>query len=333
MNAQATAPTTMTAWAQHHYGGPETVESRTIDVPAPAKGEVLLKVCATSINAGDIRVMRGDPMLVRAVFGLRRPRVGVRGMDVSGTVISTGPGVDDWSVGDEVVGQLPGGGLAPYVIAPVKRLVRRPATVSAALASTLPIAGGTAWQALESTGVRAGSRVLVIGASGGVGTFAVQLAALRGAEVWALCGPRNSALVEALGAARTFDSRSTDLAAFDAASFDQIIDIVGTTPLPTLQRRLREGGALSMIAGTGGRVFGPMGRILQAGARSIGSPRKLKALTAMPKREVLAELVQLVADGKLMPVVEREYPMHEADDALRHVDAGHTVGKVVVLAE
>ncbi|MBF0672373.1 MAG: NAD(P)-dependent alcohol dehydrogenase [Salinibacterium sp.] len=332
MNAQATT-TTMTAWAQSQYGGPETVASRTVQVPAPGKGEVLLRVRATSINAGDIRLMRGDPMLVRAIFGLRRPRVPVRGMDVAGTVIATGAGVDDWSVGDEVVGELPGGGLAPYVIAPVRRLVRRPGTVSPSLASTLPIAGGTAWQALESAGVRTGSRVLVIGASGGVGTFAVQLAALRGAEVWALCSPPNSALVESLGATRTFDSRGADLATFDAASFDQIIDIVGTTPLATLQRLLREGGALSMVAGTGGRVLGPMGRILEAGVRSIGSSRKLKALTALPKQEVLAELVQLVADGTLTPVIEREYRMPEAVDALRHVDAGHTVGKVVVLAE
>jgi NADPH:quinone reductase-like Zn-dependent oxidoreductase len=240
------------------------------------------------------------------------------------------------AVGDEVVGELPGGGgLARFAVAPAGRLVARPAALDPVLAAALPIAGGTAWQALERAAVSAGRRVLVIGASGGVGTFAVQLAALRGAEVWALCGERSRGLIEELGAAHVSDYHRVqpDSAELPAASFDAVIDIAGTAPLGALRRLVREGGSVVLVAGEGGRVLGPIGRIAAASLRSIGSQRPLRPLAAVAKPRVLAELLELTAAGRLRPVIERTFPFAEARAALGHVDEGHTVGKVVVLAE
>lgn len=328
----AAPPRTMTAWRQHRYGGPETVAAETIDVPAPGAGEVLLRVAATSLNSGDVRLMRGEPLLVRTVFGLRRPKNLGRGMDVAGTVVALGPAVDAVAVGDEVVGELAGGGLAPYVVAPVERLVRRPAEVTAVAASALPIAGGTAWKALDLARVETGARVLVIGASGGVGTLTVQLAVERGIAVWALTGARTQTLVEQLGAERTFDYRvvGPDSAELSGQAFDAVIDIAGTAPLRSLQRLVRPGGSVVLVSGHGGRVLGPVGRILRSLALSRRAAR-LVPLSATPDTAVLGALLQLVATGRLAPVIERTWPLSEAGDALAHVDAGHTVGKVVVV--
>ncbi|MFK4834708.1 NAD(P)-dependent alcohol dehydrogenase [Microbacterium sp. ZW T2_14] len=326
----------MPAWTQCRYGGPDAVSRETVDVPSPGRGEALLRLRVTGLNNGDIRVMRGEPLLVRLAFGLRRPRQPVRGMDAAATVVAIGDGVTDVAVGDEVIGELTGGGgLARYALAPAARLVSRPPALDAVVAATLPVAGGTAWQALERGGAASGHRVLVIGASGGVGTFVVQLAALRGAEVWALCGERNRALVEGLGAARTYDYRRVQPGApeLEAGSFDVVVDIAGTATLHALQRLLRDGGRVVLVSGEGGRVLGPIGRILGASVRSIASRRPLRPLAATAKPEVLAELVALAAAGSLRPVIERTFPFSDAPAALTHVAAGHAVGKVVVLAD
>lgn len=323
---------TMPAWHQTRYGGPEAVTLGSIDVPAPRGGEVLLRLRATGLNNGDIRVMRGEPLLVRPAFGWRRPRQPVRGMDAAATVIAAGPDVVGFAPGDEVVCELPaGGGLATYAVAPVKRLVRRPAGLDPLVAAALPIAGGTAWQALDRGAVSSGQRVLVIGASGGVGTFAVQLAAHRGAEVWALCGERNRAIVEELGAVRTFDYRTVRPGSAElGGGFDVVIDIAGTAPLRALQAVVRDGGAVVLVSGEGGRVLGPIGRIAAASLRSIGSKRPLRPLAAVAKTDVLRRLLELAASGALRPRIERTYPFAEAGAALGHVDGGHAVGKIVV---
>ncbi|GAA5202942.1 NAD(P)-dependent alcohol dehydrogenase [Microbacterium jejuense] len=333
---------TMPAWRQHRYGQADAVALETAAVPAPGRGQVLLRVRATGLNNGDIRVMRGEPLLVRLAFGLRRPRQPVRGMDAAAAVVAVGDGVTGLAVGDEVVGELPGGALAGYALAPASRLVARPADLDPALAAALPVAGGTAWQALELARLGAvdgagpdHSRVLVIGASGGVGTFAVQLAALRGAEVWALCGERNRALVESLGATRTFDYRRVQPGSPDLGEreFDAVIDIAGTAPLRELRRLVRDGGRVVLVSGEGGRVLGPIGRLIRAGLLSIGARRPLIPLAATPKPRVLAALVALTAAGELHPVIERRFAFADAGDALAHVADGHVTGKVVVLAD
>ncbi|HIE61722.1 MAG TPA: NAD(P)-dependent alcohol dehydrogenase, partial [Microbacterium sp.] len=159
---------TMRAWAQQRYGGPETVEPVRVPVPTPGPADLLLRVRACGIHAGDARLMRGDPALVRLAFGIRRPRTATRGIDVAGTVVAMGAAVTGFRIGDEVVAEIGvGGGLAEYAIIPAARAVSRPARISPAVAAALPVSGGTAWQAPDAAGVHSGSRVLVIGASGG----------------------------------------------------------------------------------------------------------------------------------------------------------------------
>jgi NADPH:quinone reductase-like Zn-dependent oxidoreductase len=328
-----TLPSTMTAWTQSRYGGPEVVAQSEAPVPSPGVGEVLLAVRATALNSADVKIMRGIPLIARLSFGLSRPKTAVRGLDVAGTVVAVGTGTD-FAVGDEVVGELPaGGGLAPFVVAPASRLVRIPEGLEPETAATLPIAAGTAWQALDRGSVADGDRVLVVGASGGVGTFAVQLAALRGAEVHALCGARSRALVEGLGAVRTFDYRETDASALPAASYDVVIDIAGRAPLRVLRGLVRAGGRVVLASGEGGRFGGPVGRIIGASFLSIGSTRPLLPLAAVAKSDVLAELLALAADGRIAPAIEHTWPLAEAGAALAHVDSGRTLGKVVVTTD
>ncbi len=319
----------MRAWMQDRYGGPDAVTLRTAEVPVPGRGEVLLKMRATALNNGDVRVMRGEPLLLRLFFGLHRPRITGRGMDVAGTVAGVGPDVDGFAPGDEVVGELPGGGLAEWVVAPAARLVPRPAELDPFAAAALPVAGTAAWLAVDATA--GASRVLVIGASGGVGTYTVQLAAERGAEVWALCGERSRSLVERLGATRTLDYRATALA--DLPGFDAVIDIAGTAPLRTLRALLRPGGRLVSVNGGENRVLGPIPRILWGSISAIGAKHRFVPIAATSKPDVLRRLIELTVAGRLAPVIERTWPLADAGEALAHVDAGHTVGKVVVVAD
>lgn len=324
----------MPAWRRETYGPAAGVTLERIPVPVPRRGEVLLRVRATALNAGDVRLLLGDPLLVRPVFGLTRPKHPVRGTEVVGTVVAVGPDVVGAEVGEDVVGELVGGGgLAEYVSVPASRLVPVPTGIAAEAAACLPVAGGTAWQALDLAGVGlttgAPPRVLIIGASGGVGTFAVQLAALRGAEVWATCRDRNAPLVERLGAVRTFDHRESPLSELPAGRFDAIIDIAGGMPLRELRRLVGPGGTVVLVTGDGGHVLGPIPRMLRAAFLSIGS-RRIRPLAATPRSEVLATLLELVAEGRVVPVIEREYAFVDASTALAHLEAGHTVGKLVV---
>lgn len=322
-------PDTMITWRQRRYGGAEVVLPGTVDVPVPRRGEVLLRVQATALNAGDVRVMRGDPLLVRAVFGVTRPRQPVRGMDVAGTVVRVGSDVEALREGDLVVGQLAGGGLAAFATAPASALVPVPPGVTPAEAACLPIAGGTALQALDKAAVAADGRVLVIGASGGVGTFAVQLAAARGATVDALCGARSARIVRDLGATAVHDYHAVTPAHLDRGAYDAVIDIAGTAPLRDLQMLLRPGGMAVLVSGAGGRVLGPVRRMMAAAVRSRRD-RRIAPLAAVASPDRTRRLVQMVADGELRPLIERTFSLEEAADALAHIDSGHALGKIVV---
>ncbi|MFE6997053.1 NAD(P)-dependent alcohol dehydrogenase [Microbacterium sp. NPDC057659] len=323
-------PETMSAWTQNAYGPASAVRRAEQPTPVPGRGEVLLKVRATALNAGDVRIMQGDPLLVRPVFGFGRPRQPVRGMDVAGVVVALGPGAGGVQLGDEVVVELPGGGgLAEYAVAPVARVVPRPAAVSPRDAACLPIAAGTAHQALDAAGVAGGDRVLVIAASGGVGTFTVQLAAAAGAEVHATCSARSAATIGRLGATTVLD-RDQPLRELSAGGYDAVIDIAGTSPLRDLQRLSADGGRIVLVSGHGGRVLGPVVRMLGAAVLSIGSRRRIRPLAAAAKPEVLHALLALVEEGTISPLIEAEYRFDEAGEALVRVEAGHVVGKVVV---
>lgn len=356
-------PATTTAWVREDYGPAEGTGATEVPTPRPGPGEVLLAVRATALNAGDVRLLLGDPLLVRPFFGLTRPRNPVRGIDVAGTVVALGDGVRDVAVGEEVVVELKGGGgLAGYAVAPADRLSRRPDGVDPTTAACLPVAAGTAWQAWDLAGIAAsgpravegpdaggsgaeargaepgaGPRVLVIGASGGVGTFSVQLGVLRGAEVWASCGERSRALVEGLGAAHVVDHRAEGPggAALDAlpeGRFDAVIDIAGGIPIRRLQRLVRDGGRVVLVTGDGGRVLGPLPRMIRAAVLSIGSRRRALSLAVTPRPEVVEALLALAAEGRISPVIEREWAFSEAAEALAHVAAGHARGKNVVRA-
>lgn len=321
---------TMPAWLNDRYGGATGARQETVPTPQPGRGEVLLRIRATALNAADVRIMLGDPLLLRPVFGLRRPKQLIRGIDVAGTVVAVGEGVDETMIGDEVVVELDaGGGLAPFAVARADRLVVRPDALAPEVAATLPISGGTAVQALDVAGVRAGQRVLVIGASGGVGTFTVQLAALRGAEVWATCGEPRRSLVESLGATRTFDYRTADLSTLPVA-FDAIIEIAGSRPLGQLKRLLTPTGIIAMVGGDGGRVLGPIPRVLRALFLSIGSRRSIRMVAAVSKRDINDQLVALAAEGRITPVIEQTLPWCAAVEGLARVESGRTAGKVVV---
>lgn len=327
MNTAEDLPRVRTVWRQHTYGSADAVSAETADIPQPGRGRVLLRVDAVSLNSGDVRMMRGDPALIRLFAGLRGPHPRGRGMDVAGTVVALGPDVTGFAIGDAVVGAGEET-LADYALARVSRLTHRPDAVDPIAASTLPIAGNTAVAALDAAGVREGSRVLVVGAGGGVGTFTVQLAADRGAEVWATCGARAEETLQALGAARTLDYRRTALADLPAASFDAVIDIAGEPPLRTLRDLLRPGGTVALVGGGSGGILGPIPRMLQA----LVVRGRFRSIAATTKPAVTADLLRLVAAGRLTPAIEATWPLAEARAALASVDAGHTVGKVVVLA-
>lgn len=325
---------TMQAWRNEEYGPARDVSLQTVPMPTPRSGEVLLRMRATALNAGDVRLMLGDPLLVRPVFGWRRPKHPIRGMDATGTVVATGPNVIGAEVGDEVIGELAGGGgLAEYVCVPVDRVQPLPPGVAVADAVALPVAGGTAWQALDAAGVGIGGtsqRVLVIGASGGVGTFAVQLAALRGAEVWASCGEHNRALVEGLGAVRTLDHRRQPLSTLPSGQIDAVIDVAGGVPLRELRRIIRREGTVVLVTGDGGRVWGPVPRMLRAALLSLTRGARIRPLAATPRHEVLTALLELLAEGRLAPVIAQEYAFAEAGTALARLEDGHVAGKLVV---
>ncbi|GAA1227625.1 NADPH:quinone reductase-like Zn-dependent oxidoreductase [Microbacterium phyllosphaerae] len=337
----------MPAWVRETYGPADGFRLEHVPMPVPRRGEVVLRVEATALSAGDVRLMLGDPLLVRPVFGLTRPKYPVRGMEVAGTVVAVGENAIGAELGERVVGELVGGGgLASHVVIPAARLVPIPPDVSSVTAATLPVSAGTAWQALDRAGIgihselradrrrsaHAVPRVLVIGASGGVGTFAVQLAALRGAEVWATCGERNARLVEHLGAVRTLDHRRSPLSALPAGHFDAVIDIAGGIGLRELQRLVAPGGSVVLVTGDGGHVLGPIPRMLKAAILSVGSSRRIRPLAATPRPEILAKLLELTAEGRITSVIEHEYGFDQASAALAHLEAGHTVGKVVVRA-
>lgn len=326
-----TIPQTMTAWRQHAYGPAAVVQAETIPVPTPGRKEVLLKVAAASLNSGDIHLMRGEPRVVRLFFGLRRPRTRGRGMDVAGTVVALGADVTGLAVGDLVVGA-GDETLAEFVTVKAERLTALPAGLDPVVAATLPIAGNTATTILDTCRVGAGSTVLLVGAGGGVGTLTAALAVARGAEVWATCGARAEQTLRDLGALRALDYRTHDIASLPAAAFDAVVDIAGELPLEALRDRLRDGGTVALVGGDGHPFWGPFPRIIRSLFLSRRA-RRFRSVTAVTKTPVTAELLRMTAAGVIRPVIERTYPLTEAGAAIAHVDAGHTVGKVVVVAD
>jgi NADPH:quinone reductase-like Zn-dependent oxidoreductase len=268
--------------------------------------------------------------VVRLVFGLRRPRHGIPGRDLTGVVAAVGTDVTDLQPGDEVFGWSTAGTLAEYACVPADNLAPVPANLPVVEAAAVPTSAMTALQALRDIAhVRPGQTVLVTGASGGVGTFAVQIAKAFGAEVTGVCSTRNVDLVRSLGADHVIDYTTTDFTSTDRR-YDVILDNVEAQPLAAVRRALAPTGTLIPNSGRGGRWLGPLGRIVKARVLSGFTRQQLRPFTSVGKRQDLLTLADLLATGQVTPVIDRTYPLDEAADALRYVGAGHTRGKVVV---
>ena len=326
----------MTAVVQERYGGPETLELQQVSRPSPGAGQVLVRVRATSLNAADWHVMRGLPLMARLTVGLRVPRGPIRGIDVSGVVAEVGPGVQEWQVGDEVLGELgmDGGGLAEYVAVDGSRLVPKPDELSFEQAAAVPLAGRTALFCLrESSGLRSGQRLLVNGASGGVGTFAVQIGSALGAEVTGVCSTRNVELVRSLGAEHVVDYTREDVAG-SGSRYDVVLDLVGNRSLRDLRRLLAPGGVLVLSGGgtSDGRrqLLGPVWLMLR-GRLAAPLLRMKVVVPQMPEEPTqLADIVALVRAGTVSPVLDRTFPLAEAATAMTYLETEHARAKVVL---
>ena len=320
----------MRAWVQDSYGDASVLELRDdLPTPTPKEDEVLVRVHAAGLNAADVHLLTGCPYLARVATGLRRPRQPVLGTDFAGVVTAIGSGVDHVTIGDAVMGEVMRGSLAEHVVAPGKAVTRSPASASFEEAAALPMGGLTALQALRDAEVRSGDRVLVNGASGGVGVHAVQMATALGAKVTAVCSERNVELVRSLGAIDVIDYTTTDFTE-TTERYDVIIDIVSTRPTSRCRSILTPTGRYAVVGAVNkGRLLG-MGRQIRAVMMSPFTKQKLLMVMAGSDREDLAEIASMVDDGSLRPVIERVYPFAQAPDALRHLASHRARGKVVV---
>jgi NADPH:quinone reductase-like Zn-dependent oxidoreductase len=320
----------MRAAVQHRYGPPSVLEVAEVAQPVPGPQEVLVEVGAASVHPGDCFVMAGVPHMVRLAFGLRRPRHGIPGRDLAGVVAAVGKDVTALRPGDEVFGWSTRGALAEFACVPVDNLVRTPADLSAVEAAAVPTSAMTALQALRDVAkVEPGQTVLITGASGGVGSFAVQIAKAFGAEVTGVCSTRNVDLVSSLGADHVIDYTRTDFTR-SGDRYDAILDNVESHRLAAVRQALTPAGTLIPNSGHGGRWIGPLGRIAKARVLSAFTRQRLKPFLSVERRQDLLDLADLLATRRITPVIDHIYPLGEAADALRHVAAGHTRGKVVV---
>ncbi len=324
-------PQRMRAAVRETYGPVDGVRLQQVPVPRPGPGQVLVEVHAAGLDRGVWHLMTGLPYLVRlAGYGVRRPRQPVLGADVAGRVAAVGEAVTRFSVGDEVFG-IGNGTFAEFALAEQDKLVLKPPALSFVDAAAMAISGLTAAQALHEVGrVQPGQHVLVLGASGGVGSFAVQLARAAGAQVTGVCSTGKTDLVRSLGANQVIDHTRAD-ATDGAVRYELILDIGGRTPVRRLRRALRPDGTLVIVGGEGGgRWTGGVGRQLRAMLRS---PFLRQRLTTFICREDLAGLERLraaVLAGQLAPVVGRTYPLQDLPQAIRDLEAGRARGKSVI---
>jgi len=321
----------MKAIAQDRYGPPQEVLSlREVEAPTPEEDEVLVRVHAAAIHPGDWMVITGRPYLVRPLFGLPGPRKTTPGFDVAGVVVEVGRSVVELQHGDEVFGQC-NGSCAEFVAVSPKRLAPKPSNLTFLEAAACPLSGDTALRALRDAGkVRSGHRILINGASGGVGTFAVQMGRTMGAEVTGVCSSRNMELVTSLGAHRVIDYTREDFTQGEHR-YDFILDNVGNQPMAACRRVVAPGGTYVSNNGTsGGRWVGPLGRTLAAMALSAVVPKQGRPFVALGNQEDLRALKELLDSGQVQPVIDGTYLLAEVPTAFQYLEKGHTRGKVVI---
>lgn len=311
----------MRAAIRTRYGTPlEVVE--VVDRPEPEVGDdgILIRVAAGGLNSLDWRMAQAVPALVRTSEGLTRPKDPRLGEDVSGTVVAVGSTVTEFAPGDTVFGQARGA-FAELVVAKARHLAHAPSGIPLADAAVLAVAGTTALQALERAAVTTGSRVLVIGAAGGVGGFAVQIAAARGATVTGVCRTTNVDLVRQFGASRVIDYTKETL----DGEYDFILEMAVTAPLRSLVKLLSPSGHLALASGDGGNTFGPLPRMAGAAFN-----RRVSVLSATTRAEGLVELAKLVDAGSLRPEITKRFALEQAAEAIAEVAKGHTRGKMLI---
>lgn len=324
----------MLAYSYSRYGAPDVLEKVELPIPTPKANEVLIKVMATTVSAGDWRARsltmpKGLGLIGRLVFGVRRPRKPILGTEFSGVVETTGSKVTVFKPGDAVIG-FPGAGFgahAEYITMPADgKLVLKPENISFEVGAAIPFGGITAYDFLvNKAGLQAGERVLINGASGSVGSACVQIAKHLGAHVTGVCSSKNTGMVSALGADRVIDYNKQDFEKEDRL-YDIVVDAVGTAPFVRTRHALRPGGRMVLIAGkTSDMFFGGLKARLK-GNRMIGG-------VAQESRAILDSVVQLAADGAFSPVIDRCYPFDQMRAAHQHVDSGRKKGNVVVLMD
>ena len=339
LSATDAPPSTMEAIVQRRYGSPiEVLELARLATPAVGDDDVLVAVRATSVNTPDVVAVTGQPRVLRLKLGLRRPSNPVRGSDVAGVVAAVGRNVTDLRPGDEVFGSLwdnapvqPGGTFAEYAVVPAAQLVAKPAGIGFDEAAASVMAGLTALAAIrDAGGTSPGSRVLVNGASGGVGTMAVQIAKALGAHVTGVCSTRNLDLVRSLGADAVIDYTTNDFTQGDDR-YDVILDnVMNHAPATTLRLLADAGTFIPNSVGTSGGLLGGLPRVARAQRLARRNPTTVKLVTCDVTRENLAALSNLLASGHLHPVIDERHSLHDAPQAVEHVATHHARGKVVV---
>lgn len=325
----------MKAIVQERFGPPDVLRLVDTDLPEFGADDVLVRVHAAALNPYDWHMLRGDPLVARLMggVGLTKPKTRVAGIDAAGRVEAVGANVRGLRPGDEVLGFCPGA-FAEYARAEADKVVPKLASLTFAQAAAVPMAASTALRGVRDVGeVRAGHRLLVNGAAGGVGTYAVQIAAALGAEVTGVCSTRNVELMRSIGAAHVVDYTTEDFTDTHAP-YDVILDNVGNQPLSRLRRALTPTGILVLNAGgSPGRVVGAVGPMLRAVVVNGFVRQRLRPLPTKQNREELLTLTGLIADGKLTPVLDRTYPLEDTAEGLRHVEQGHARGKIVITVE
>jgi NADPH:quinone reductase-like Zn-dependent oxidoreductase len=324
-------PGVMRAVVQRRYGNSSVLEVAEVERPAVAADEVLIEVRAAAIDRGTEHLMTGRPWLIRlAGFGLLRPKQPVIGLDVAGVVRQVGAEVTRFSVGDEVFG-IASGSVAQFAAAKEKKLSLKPANITFEQAAASTVSGITALQALTDVGeLEAGQRVLVIGASGGVGTFAVQLARSLGGVVDGVAGAKNRELVRSLGAEAVYDYRTTDVADIEQR-YDLIIDIGGRNPVRKLRRLLTDSGTLVLVGGeNGNRVTGGVGRQIRAAAVSPFVAHRLVMMISAEDHSLIDRLATHLAANAVTPAISGRFKLDEAIDAMAQLERGQAGGKLVI---
>jgi NADPH:quinone reductase-like Zn-dependent oxidoreductase len=319
------------AIVQDRFGPPDVLRLSDTGLPEAGPDDVLVRVHAAALNPADWHILRGDPLVARLMgVGLTRPKARVAGIDAAGVVEAAGANVRGLANGGDVLGFFRGA-FAEYACAAADLVVPKPAGLTFEQAAAVPIAATTALRGIRDVGeVTAGQRVLINGAGGGVGSYAVQIAAALGAEVTGVCSTRNVELVRSIGAAHVIDYTTDDFTG-GRARYDVILDNVSSLPLARLRRALTAKGTLVLNGGgSPGHVFGPVAGIVRAAVANAFVSQRLRPLPSRQNREELLAVTGLIEDGKLTPVVDRTYPLADTAEGLRYVEQGHARGKAVV---